>query len=373
MTVGARTIPVLDTVVDDTGFGALETEWDQLIGDSDAGGIFLTWAWLSSWRETLGRCHDLRIVTARHPDDGSLVAVAPLAVERRTRGGIPHRVLVMAGSGPLTPDHLDIAVRCDMPPSIAADLWEWLTRESDWDLIDLDGLREDGHLARLLLRRVGDRRSSERTACPYLELPGTWEEYEQGLSKSHRQSIRRYRRKLGREAPAPVSTRLAIGAEDIDETMARLGALHQKIRTAQGDAGAFATDEAAAFHRTAARRFADAGRLRLHRLDVGSDTVAAILCYRFGNTVAFYTTGYDPDWSRYGPGRTILAHAIASAIGEGAEVFDLLRGNETYKERWKPVVRHNLRIRRPVGVKGRVLWGGGVARSIMRGFRSASE
>jgi CelD/BcsL family acetyltransferase involved in cellulose biosynthesis len=161
--------------------------------------------------------------------------------------------------------------------------------------------------------------------------------------------------------------RLAIGPGDTADTMARLAELHQQIRTTAGDAGSFATADLRRFHIAAARRFEAAGRLRLYRLDVGEQTIAAILCYRYGETVSFYSTGYAPEWKTYGPGRQIMARAIAGAIDEGATTFDLLRGDESHKKRWASTVCHDLRIRRPVGVRGRLLWGARSAAVALRG------
>jgi CelD/BcsL family acetyltransferase involved in cellulose biosynthesis len=82
--------------------------------------------------------------------------------------------------------------------------------------------------------------------------------------------------------------------------------------------------------------------------------------------VAFYSTGYDQAWSRYGPGRRIMATAIQGAIDEGATEFDFLRGHEEYKQAWGAEVRYDRRIHRPAGDKGRLLWG---VRDVLAPFR----
>jgi CelD/BcsL family acetyltransferase involved in cellulose biosynthesis len=113
-----------------------------------------------------------------------------------------------------------------------------------------------------------------------------------------------------------------------------------------------------AFHHLAARRFLEAGRLRLHRLDVAGSPVAVVYCIRQGDVVTFYTTGYDAAYARYGPGRDLMAHAIGAAIAEGAQEFDFLRGDEAYKEHWGALRRHDWRILLPTGARGRLLLGG---------------
>ena len=103
----------------------------------------------------------------------------------------------------------------------------------------------------------------------------------------------------------------------------------------------------------------EAGRLRMWRLDADGTAIAVILCMRAGDSVAFYTTGYSPEWGRYGPGRRIMARAIQAAAAEGATEFDFLRGDEPYKQEWGTVPRSLDMIRRPTSGRGRALWTAG--------------
>ena len=102
------------------------------------------------------------------------------------------------------------------------------------------------------------------------------------------------------------------------------------------------------------------------RLEADGEPNEVIWCVRSGDSVAFYKTGYDKDWSKYGPGRRIMARAIKGAIDEGATEFDFLRGDEPYKREWGTELRHDFVIRRPTGARGRALWTGGAILSLIR-------
>jgi CelD/BcsL family acetyltransferase involved in cellulose biosynthesis len=319
--------------------------------------------------DTLGREANLEVFTARHPVDGRLLGVAPFFVETRRRFGIPFRSLRIIGSGPAAPDHLDMPIAAGEDPAVAAHLWEAVDRRRRWDFIDFDGMSIGGVLPDLLLRRRGD--AAEETPCPYLPLDGGWDHVEQRFGRSHRQNIDRYRRKLDREAGSPVVTRMVATAADLEVTMDHLAEMHQTIRTARGGTGAFATDELAAFHRETARRMLAAGRLRLWRLDVGESPIAVIECFRVGEVVSFYTTGFDPAWAKFGPGRAIMARAIQGAIDEGAREFDFLRGDEAYKQSWGTDSRMDLGIRRPLGPRGRAIWAGRTAIAALKSLIEA--
>jgi len=360
--------PALEFLTTDAALSALGPEWDELLADADGASIFLTHAWVSSWRATVGADAELLIGTAREPSSGLLVGIAPFVIGSRALGPVSTGILRMAGSGVASSDHLDLIVRHGHP-HVAAALWMGVSQRRTWDLIDLDGLRPGSHLSRLLVRRQGDRDAFvTETLCPVLELPGTWEEYEASLGRNLRQNLRRYARKLDKDASGPVVERLVVEEAEIIETVEQMAGFHQAIRTSKGQRGSFAESSMVDFHREVALRFAEKGRLRLHRLDVDGTMAAAISCFRHDDTVSFYTTGYDASLSTYGPGRRIMAVSIRSAIDEGARRFDFLRGDETYKSSWGAVDAFDDRIRMPVGSRGRTL---AQAASMVRGARRA--
>ena len=238
---GTTPAPLLDLIHTDAAFDTLASEWEDLLSSSSAGGIFLTWPWLSAWRSTIGAGAELQMVTARNPLDGRLVAAAPFAIHRRRRGLVGHRVLTFMGSGLAAPDHLDIVVRRGHE-AMAQTLWAETRRRGGWDLADFEGLKAGSLLARVALRRNSDdRHIVDIEPCPYVTLPESWEAYESTLGKNHRQNLRRYGRKMDREAGAPVVERMVTRADEIAPTMQRLGDLHQDVRTARGDRGACGT------------------------------------------------------------------------------------------------------------------------------------
>jgi CelD/BcsL family acetyltransferase involved in cellulose biosynthesis len=348
-----RRLPVLEAL-DHSGVTALGGEWTELLAASSARTPFLTWPWVSAWLDTIGRDADLVVHTARDAGDGRLLGVAPFFVARARRGGIPVRELRFLGAGLAAPDHLDLIAREEVGEPVAAALWDSIERATRWDLVDLDGITSGGHLDRLVLRRSQDDR--QPIPYPHLPLGGAWEDVIARWGRTHRSNIRRYRRKLDAEAGAPVLERLVVDHAELDSTLERLATMHQAVRTAKGDPGLFADDATSAFLRAAAHRLLDAGRLRMWRLDVGDEAVAVIWCMRAFDVVSFYTTGFDSDWARYGPGRRIMARAIEAAWSEGAEEFDFLRGDENYKRSWGTEIRHDVRLRRPAGARGRLVW-----------------
>lgn len=344
------------TVIDESSFADLADEWDDLLANCEAPTVFLTWAWVSSWRETLGRNQRLSIATARRPADGLLVGIAPMAVAHRVDGRLlRYRALQFAGAGTAASDHLDLMIRTGYE-HIAEDLWAAIAELGGWDVFALDGLRPDSRLASLMSQVVGyTTRRVERMPCPVITLPDSWEAYEASLGRNHRRNLRRYARKLDDDAEGPVTLRIVTRPDDVDDTVRELASLHLKAHAAQGTKSSFAIDEVVEFHRLVAVRFLAAGMLRLFRLDIGTSAGAIEYCFSYRDTVAAFQTAYDPKWGRYGPGRRVVAEAIRIAIEEGAHRFDFLRGNEPYKEVWGAVPEFDERIWMPASPLGRVI------------------
>lgn len=67
-------------------------------------------------------------------------------------------------------------------------------------------------------------------------------------------------------------------------------------------------------------------------LEQGSSLVAALVTFRDGDVRRFYTTYFDPEWSRYSPGLALLLHATAASLNEGL-TCDYMTGEQSYKLR----------------------------------------
>jgi CelD/BcsL family acetyltransferase involved in cellulose biosynthesis len=90
------------------------------------------------------------------------------------------------------------------------------------------------------------------------------------------------------------------------------------------------------------------GWLRLWLLEVDGEPIAAWYGWRLGGRYAYYNSGFDPERSQLRPGLVLLAGVIRAALEEGAEEFDFLLGDESYKFRFAEDSRtvHNVTVAR---------------------------
>jgi CelD/BcsL family acetyltransferase involved in cellulose biosynthesis len=99
--------------------------------------------------------------------------------------------------------------------------------------------------------------------------------------------------------------------------------------------------------------FVRLGWLELRFLEIEGNPIAVEYGFRYGGKVYGYQLGFDPAFSRLGPGTVLLGMRVQQLITEGYRELDMLRGSGAYKYHWTKVDRenHNYVIPRP-GVRG---------------------
>jgi CelD/BcsL family acetyltransferase involved in cellulose biosynthesis len=280
--------------------GAFEHEWRRL-GET-SGNLFATWEWAETWWRHFG---------AGRP----LVAVAGdslVALEIRRRG--PLRVARFVGHGPAD----------ELGPIGGIELLEALGEQGHWDVLLAERMPPHARP-----RQLGGR-TLQREPSPVVEATeGGFEGFLKARSRNFRSQIRRKERSLVEKG---LTYRLSDDPARLDADMRSLAELHQ-ARWGEEGSGALA-DRRAAFHRDFARRALGKGWLRLWVAEVDGHPVAAWYGFRFAGEEWYYQSGRDPDWDRESVGLVLLAHTIRSAFDDGLTTYRLLRGGESYKDRF---------------------------------------
>jgi CelD/BcsL family acetyltransferase involved in cellulose biosynthesis len=322
----------------------LRDEWDGLLEQSAADGLFVTWEWLASWWRHLSQDHRLFVVTVRCNEE--LVAVAPLAFRLPgLHSALPFPYLEFLGSGSVGSDYLDVIVRRGRERRVLALLAELLAREKL--LLELDQVRSGAaavfDLARLLSRRGWSAVRETINTCRYITLSGqTWESYLGSLGREHRYNFRRRLRALEKEFDVRFEV---VRTEDRRaRALDQLIALHGARWRERGVSNAFHTPAHVAFHEEVTRLACERGWLRICLLDLDGAPAAALYGFNYRDVFSFYQSGFDPAFSRHGVGLVTMGLAIRSAFEEGAREFDLLQGVEQYKCHWAREARDLARL-----------------------------
>ena len=330
--------------------------WDDLMTRSGCASPFMSWAWHRAWADAapLAEAGAGEVLTLQ--DSGSLQAVLPLRQCRLRFRRITVSALTWAIGDIGCPDELDVPALPDRDLRALAEAIEDLP----WQIIVLPNLVEDAPGARRLGGALEERGHTTRHlplwSCPRLELPASWDTYLATLSPNRRQILRRKERGLRRDH--------AVALVDYDETTLDEGwghllALHEQRWNGTG--GAFRDPRNAQLQRQFAAAMAREQRLWLTTLNVDGRAAAAWYGFTSDDAVYFYQGGRDPQWQRESVGLVLMSLMIQRAIERGYRVFNFLRGDDEYKNAFKPSQRMTWEM-----VVFRSGWGGRALRLLDR-------
>jgi CelD/BcsL family acetyltransferase involved in cellulose biosynthesis len=303
----------------------LEGPWRALHESAPNATAFQSWDWVDCWVRRLAPTGSLRLACAWVGRD--LMGIWPLW---RTSGIFP--VLKCAGTGPS--DHLAPLVR----PESGLDPRELLAR------VDQHFPNEALSLAELPERLACDYQRASSSTTSAIALPRTWDEYRSGLSANLRRDMR----------CGSLSVIRMASPESLVRDFETFLHLHRARWRRRGLPGSFATRRIRAFHKSWLQRAIPSGQAQLLFLERSGRPIASLYILRANGWTGYYQSGLNPDDSAGSPGTILIAHAIRSAIESGAATFDLLRGLEPYKSRWRPTTtERQIRILRPApGILG---------------------
>jgi CelD/BcsL family acetyltransferase involved in cellulose biosynthesis len=315
-----------------------------LVEASQSPCLFLTWEWLYTWWKHLAGNRSLTVLTVRRGSE--LVAIAPFCRRPASLSSArPFSLLEFLGSGFAGSDYLDVIVRKGGDAEACQALTSWLAGRPR--PLKLTNLRQgesvvEGVLA--ALRKKGWTVAEIKTnVCPFIPLAGTtWDGYLASLGAEHRYNFNRKWRRLNRDYE--VRFEQARTPEACREAVDLLIAQHNARWSARGGSDAFHTAGLIAFHREFTQVALERGWLRLYVLRLNQKPAACLYGLLYRGTFYFYQSSFDEAYLQASVGLIAMGLAIRSAIGEGAEEFDLLHGDETYKSHWSRQSRDLARL-----------------------------
>ncbi len=321
----ALQLTLIDTCEKLTG---LETEWDLLAGENP----FLGFDWVQTWWRHY-QTPRVRLFTLAVRDEASqLVGLAPLKVRQTATRG---RVVRFIGSNEVCGDRLTILAKPEHRVNVLQTIARWLAADARdaWDLLELTGVEQSNlgiaEFTAMLADLGHQTHIRPDLHCWKISLPKTWEGYLKMLSKPRRN---RSRRMLKNTIDAGKARCFVASAADFEHGFKILVDLHQKRRNELGEPGCFTSERYHAFHQEFAKRMLARGRLRLSWVEFNNRPAAVEYNLLGDKTIFSYQSGFDPAFANQHPGWLKLVETLRWATGEGYGHFDLLRGDEPYKE-----------------------------------------
>ncbi|UCD04694.1 MAG: GNAT family N-acetyltransferase [candidate division WOR-3 bacterium] len=199
--------------------------------------------------------------------------------------------------------------------------------------LDLFPFEVDSALIVGLRCRLDEIKVDRKDTCPLLELPPTWDDYLRDLDGKSRHELRRKMRRINETVLHDVKS------ADVD-------ILFRLMTVSDNSKKEFLTPDIMAFFKELINAFDRNGWLRLRALYSDDKPVGIILAFALKGRVFLYNMGFDPAYRHMSPGIMAVALDIQSAISEGYEYYDFLRGDEGYKYRFGAHERYTVRLTR---------------------------
>ncbi|MDD4894964.1 MAG: GNAT family N-acetyltransferase, partial [Candidatus Omnitrophica bacterium] len=319
---------------------SLNYQWNKLLERSETkNNVFLTYDWIKTWWEVYGENKGLFVIDVW--DGPKLIGIAPLYIQR----GMLKEVRLL-GDNEVCSDHLGFILDQEHKEEAFRKIVEALEENKNkWDFINFEGI-DQGQID-LFERYFGKAnhifQKKPYTTCPYINLPGTWQAYEDTLSQKRAKYFTRNIRILTEKHNAEFITYKNMGS--FDEAFNHLVRLHKgrwEERDSRG--GTFSNDKIIAFHKRMGILLADQNKLVLNFLKIGNEIAAVLYGFKYGDRYMFYQSGFDDRWKKFSVGSLIVAQSIKDAIAFGYGEFDFLRGDAEYKTIWTDKARTEFKI-----------------------------
>ena len=305
---------------------AIVPEWRALA--ERRGNAFLTPDWFLAWLRHFGQSWEPHVAVVRTPR-GKLRGLLPL-VSSKSDGRGELRVCPIGDRFHPVADRADEeAVATAAAPAIAPPgrglrslLLENVDAETEWWPA----------LAKASPAPLATVERGEAT-LPFVKLAGlSWDEYLAGRSRGLRSQLGRKLRSLRKDHD--VRFRRTQSSEEVAADLATLLRLHDARWAERSERSALADPTVREFHLEFAHAAFERGWLRLTVMEVDDVPIAALYGWLIGGRWSYYQAGFDPAWSRQSPGFLLLAETIREAIDDGASEYDMLRGDEAFKQRF---------------------------------------
>ncbi|MFG2822135.1 GNAT family N-acetyltransferase [Kitasatospora sp. NPDC048365] len=324
---GSWTSEVLRT---DDALDRVAEEWDDLFGRCRTATPFQAAGWLCSWWRHYGTPGALVVVLVRR--DGRLVGAAAL----RRRG--PFGGLTNLGAGLV--DFTDVLLDEGCADRAAAELAAALPLRRPWHSLELREVHPEAAVQKVFAAWSGRRHRFADSLCQYLPAVPM----EELLKRLPGKTAQRSRVKQRKIAESGVEVR-ATAPEEVAEAVRGLLRLHFEQWQDRGVTPEHRAPRFAAHLTESTTALVATRRAAMHRYWLDGELVAVnllVLCPSFGG---LYMYGAHPRLrERLDIAGLLFGVALDEVRDAGVPVLSLLRGQEPYKQRWRPDQLSNQRL-----------------------------
>jgi CelD/BcsL family acetyltransferase involved in cellulose biosynthesis len=339
-------------VTTESDFYSLEPVWRDLAAHTETVSPFLGWEFSMEWFRhfvlgRLGGATGRFEVVVAFDSTGRALGLAPMFEERslgQSGLGMTLQPFGRSHSFETMTDEPVVLLRRGSERTAAEMLKlevKGRARESGWDIAVVLGPRQRPEASRERAFAIPDRLgvlevTGSHAAPQVLSLPPSWDAFKSRLSKSMRDNVTYYPRKLAREA-GPWTLGCARTPNEVAAATDVLIDLHRRrseSRTGVPHTNHIATEVHASFLRRWFRRMAWRRQIAIITLEVGGEIIGAQAFLEAPGCVSVYYSGYDERWYRHSPLTIITAAMIRDAIERRCGRVEFPPDATAWKSRW---------------------------------------
>jgi CelD/BcsL family acetyltransferase involved in cellulose biosynthesis len=298
---------------------SIAEEWDRL-ADEVRAPPFLRPGWTTAWWNAFGR-GSVRALVTRTGDH--LTGVLPLV-----RDGS----VLRSPTNSETPIFGLLAVDDEGARQLVATLLAAPARR-----VDLSFIREDDSGFQALKEEARARgfRTITRPVLlsAYVSTQDPWSDYQATLSAKLRSEIQRRRRRL--QELGDLTLLVADGSERLEDLLSEGFQVEQSGWKGAHGTAINSSPRRRRFYREVARWAGERGWLRLAFLRLDGRPIAFDLCLETDGVHFLLKTGFDHDFSRFGPGMILRSMMLERAFSGPIDAYEFLGTVAGTNNRWK--------------------------------------
>jgi CelD/BcsL family acetyltransferase involved in cellulose biosynthesis len=305
--------------IETRSIASIAEEWDQL-ADEVGAPPFLRPGWTTAWWNAFGR-GSVRALVARTGDH--LTGVLPLA-----RDGS----VLRSPTNSETPIFGFLAEDDDGARQLVATLLAAHARRVDLSFIreedsGLQALKEEAraHGFLTITRPV--------LLSAYVTTQDPWSAYQATLGAKLRSEIRRRRRRL--QELGDLTLQVTDGSERLEDLLSEGLQVEQSGWKGAHGTAINSSPRRRRFYREVARWAGERGWLRLAFLRLDGRPIAFDLCLETDGVHFLLKTGFDHDFSRFGPGTILRSMMLERAFSGSIDAYEFLGTVAGANNRWK--------------------------------------
>jgi CelD/BcsL family acetyltransferase involved in cellulose biosynthesis len=316
--------------------------WNELLKQSLANTIFLTWDWVYTWSKYfLDSSRKLFVLAVYKKEE--LIGLAPWCIRIKRNSLLPIRQIEFLGTPETGSDYLDVFIKKGKERDVALSIYHFLFGEGAtfWDSVLLQDIPSNSLFLLYLMEQVRKDGKygaiQEGAFCPIVTLPQSWDDFLKGLSSNRREQFRRHYRLLQRSGKVKHET--FILGMDAEQSLDRFISVY-------GTSWGIKQDNRFFSHlKEFVTKCSLTSLTQIDFLSVDGRDVSAFLHFRFDTKLLMYLMAVDKAFNKnISIGNIFVALCIEKAISDGFELYDFLKGSEDYKFHWSNGSRRSLAI-----------------------------